>query len=274
MQSCILPCTFRAGSDVVIHWIQVTGDTPVHSYYHNQDQLAYQGQNFGGRTSLFKDQISRGNASLQLTDVQVQDQGRYKCYTSTVRGNKELFINLKVAEETQGEKETIKYNTNLTDAEVSCDIMQNCILPCSFQGGKDVVIHWIRVTTGDTPVHSYYHNQDQGQNFGGRTSLFKDQISTGNASLQLTDVQVQDQGRYKCYTSTIRGNKELFINLKVDDPSKMQENTLLGEFAIIVVLALIGWLAAFCIYKKNAETTDQTGLSDQAESSELMPLKG
>ncbi|XP_045909022.1 V-set domain-containing T-cell activation inhibitor 1-like [Micropterus dolomieu] len=96
MQSCILPCTFRASSDVVIHWIQVTGNTPVHSYYHNQDQLAFQGQNFSGRTSLFKDQISTGNAALQLTDVQVQDQGRYKCYTSTVTGNMESLINLQV----------------------------------------------------------------------------------------------------------------------------------------------------------------------------------
>ncbi|XP_045897650.1 CD276 antigen-like isoform X2 [Micropterus dolomieu] len=108
------------------------------------------------------------------------------------------------------------------DAEVSCVFMESCILPCSFQGGTDAVIHWTLVTAGDIPVHSYYHNRDQlghqGQSFRGRTSLFKDQISRGNASLQLTGVQVQDQGRYKCYTSTIRGNKESFINLQVDAP--------------------------------------------------------
>ncbi|XP_038566263.1 CD276 antigen-like [Micropterus salmoides] len=108
------------------------------------------------------------------------------------------------------------------DAEVSCVFMESCILPCSFQSGTDVVIHWYHVTTGNTPVHSYYNNQDQlghqGQRFRGRTSLFKDQISGGNASLQLTGVQVQDQGRYKCFTSTIRGNKDSFINLQVDAP--------------------------------------------------------
>lgn len=58
-------------------------DATVHGYYNNRDQLGYQDQNFRGRTSLFQDQISRGTASLQLTGVKVQYQGRYECYTST-----------------------------------------------------------------------------------------------------------------------------------------------------------------------------------------------
>nr|XP_046226706.1 V-set domain-containing T-cell activation inhibitor 1-like [Scatophagus argus]XP_046226708.1 V-set domain-containing T-cell activation inhibitor 1-like [Scatophagus argus] len=107
------------------------------------------------------------------------------------------------------------------DTEVSCVFMESCVLPCSFQPGHDVVIHWIK-EPGNTFVHSYYYNQDQlskqDQSFKGRTSLFIDQISRGNASLQLTGVKVQDQSRYKCYTSTIRGNKDLFISLKVDAP--------------------------------------------------------
>uniref|UniRef100_A0A3B4U1G7 Ig-like domain-containing protein n=1 Tax=Seriola dumerili TaxID=41447 RepID=A0A3B4U1G7_SERDU len=95
--SCILPCSFQGGTDVVIHWVQLTvGHLVVHSFYHNQDQLGHQVQRFRDRTSLFKDQISRGNASLQLTGVEVQDQGRYKCHPSTIRGNKDSFINLKV----------------------------------------------------------------------------------------------------------------------------------------------------------------------------------
>uniref|UniRef100_A0A3Q3LYW2 HERV-H LTR-associating 2b, tandem duplicate 2 n=1 Tax=Mastacembelus armatus TaxID=205130 RepID=A0A3Q3LYW2_9TELE len=110
--------------------------------------------------------------------------------------------------------------------EVSCVFMKSCILPCSFQPGSDVVIHWIRVSTRDQPnqpIHSYYHNEDklshQDQRFRTRTSLLKDQISRGNASLQLTGVEFQDEGRYKCYTSTITaGNKETFINVKVDAP--------------------------------------------------------
>ncbi|XP_047423827.1 CD276 antigen-like [Mugil cephalus] len=104
------------------------------------------------------------------------------------------------------------------NTEVSCVFMESCILPCSFTLGSNVVIHWHQLKAEGLPVHSFNDNQDQlgdqDQNFRGRTSLFKDQISRGNASLQLTGVKVQDEGRYRCYT----GNKESYINLKVDAP--------------------------------------------------------
>uniref|UniRef100_A0A3B4U0H0 Ig-like domain-containing protein n=1 Tax=Seriola dumerili TaxID=41447 RepID=A0A3B4U0H0_SERDU len=109
---------------------------------------------------------------------------------------------------------------DVADSEVSCVFMESCVLPCSFQGGADVIIHWNQVTTGNLVVHSYYNKQDkfthQNQRFKGRTSLFKDQISEGNTSLQLTGVQVQDQGRYTCYftvpsTSTPTLQKELYV---------------------------------------------------------------
>ncbi|KAM6908142.1 programmed cell death 1 ligand 1-like [Lycodopsis pacificus] len=102
-----------------------------------------------------------------------------------------------------------------------CVFMRSCILPCSFQPGEELVIHWIQVTTGYT-VHSYYHNQDQfgrqDPRFKDRTSLFKDQISIGNASLRLTGVKVQDRGPYKCYTGTKTGTREPIIKLNMHAP--------------------------------------------------------
>ncbi|XP_061571800.1 programmed cell death 1 ligand 1-like, partial [Cololabis saira] len=141
-KTCILPCSFTAHDDVVIHWIQETPpesrvletppesrvletppesrvletppesrvletppesrvqETPpesrVHSYYRKQDRLREQHQRFRGRTFLFEDQISRGNASLLLRGVKVQDQGRYLCNVSTITGDKENFIHLNV----------------------------------------------------------------------------------------------------------------------------------------------------------------------------------
>lgn len=58
--------------------------------------------------------------------------------------------------------------------------------------------------------------ENQNWDYRGRTTLFKDQIPKGNASLRLTGVKLSDRGRYKCYTSTISGNKESFINLNVE----------------------------------------------------------
>uniref|UniRef100_A0A3Q4GSC4 Ig-like domain-containing protein n=1 Tax=Neolamprologus brichardi TaxID=32507 RepID=A0A3Q4GSC4_NEOBR len=107
------------------------------------------------------------------------------------------------------------------DTEVSCVLMQKCMLPCSSQDVTQIIIYWFK-TSGDIHVHSFYDNKDQhgyqDQRFRDRTSLFKDQISKGNVSLQLAGVKVQDEGRYKCHISTLHGNRDSFINLNVNAP--------------------------------------------------------
>ncbi|KAK0132664.1 HERV-H LTR-associating protein 2 [Merluccius polli] len=92
--SCVLPCRFQSDI-IVLHWAQRNGKdvVHVHSYYYDQDQLKYQDPLYKGRTSLFPDQISGGNASLCLARVDLQDQGTYMCYT---RGNPDHFVTLTV----------------------------------------------------------------------------------------------------------------------------------------------------------------------------------
>ncbi|KAM4719036.1 uncharacterized protein FYW61_016590 [Anableps anableps] len=94
------------------------------------------------------------------------------------------------------------------DAEVSCAFRKRCMLPCQFQYDYDPLIHWYKVSAGDPVVHSYYTGRDQlryqDQNFKSRTSVFQDQISRGNASLLLKGVKIIDEGRYRCYTSTLQ----------------------------------------------------------------------
>uniref|UniRef100_A0A3P9Q535 HERV-H LTR-associating 2a, tandem duplicate 2 n=1 Tax=Poecilia reticulata TaxID=8081 RepID=A0A3P9Q535_POERE len=91
---CVLPCSFRPTGTVVIHWYKQ--QIPVHSYYYHKDQFGLQNKHFSGRTSLFNFHIPQGNASLLLRRVKVQDKGRYKCYTSTRKGNQEMFVNLEL----------------------------------------------------------------------------------------------------------------------------------------------------------------------------------
>ncbi|KAM6971526.1 butyrophilin subfamily 3 member A2-like [Tautogolabrus adspersus] len=77
-ESCVLPCTFTAGEDVVIHWKETTtADTLLH-YYHNQDHPEKKAPRFRNRTSL----ISEKEASLRLKGVTNEDEGRYECYVS------------------------------------------------------------------------------------------------------------------------------------------------------------------------------------------------
>ncbi|MEQ2279269.1 hypothetical protein AMECASPLE_007639 [Ameca splendens] len=119
------------------------------------------------------------------------------------------------------------------DTEVFCQFSRTCILPCSFPVGNEVVIHWIKLLPENAQVHTYYHNSDQlgrqSPDFKGRTSLYREQIPNGNASLQLSNVVVQDESRYQCYTSTINGNKETFIQLRVYAPVEKVTIEKLGD---------------------------------------------
>lgn len=96
-QVCILPCSFQPADGPAVHWTQLAAAEPaVHSYYDGRDRVQHQNQNFRGRTSLFVERVSSGNASLLLTGVKVQDQGRYVCNCSSSAGTRLAFIRVSV----------------------------------------------------------------------------------------------------------------------------------------------------------------------------------
>ncbi|AAL98793.1 hypothetical protein IJGMMPBP_00069 [Infectious spleen and kidney necrosis virus] len=85
---CHIPCTFRHGHDLVVHWICANDQRVYLSYYHAMTQRATPG------ASLM---VSHGNATLALANAtSLLSCQRLKCYTSTINGNKEQFIRLVV----------------------------------------------------------------------------------------------------------------------------------------------------------------------------------
>ncbi|XP_030286879.1 myelin-oligodendrocyte glycoprotein-like [Sparus aurata] len=76
----ILPCHLEPPLDVTtlsVEWRR--GPALVHVYRNRRDDPVSQDQNFKGRTSLFQDEMTRGNISLKLTNVTEQDAGNYTC---------------------------------------------------------------------------------------------------------------------------------------------------------------------------------------------------
>lgn len=65
---------------LVVYWEKE--DEQVIQFVAGEEDLKPQHSNFRGRASLPKDQLLKGNAALQITDVKLQDAGVYCCIIS------------------------------------------------------------------------------------------------------------------------------------------------------------------------------------------------
>ncbi|XP_051467743.1 V-set domain-containing T-cell activation inhibitor 1, partial [Apus apus] len=86
----VLGCTFEPDvwvGSVAIRWAKLGTAGLVHEFKGGKDELQEQDESFRGRTAVFADQVTGGNASLELRDVQLSDAGTYQCSVTTARGS-------------------------------------------------------------------------------------------------------------------------------------------------------------------------------------------
>ncbi|KAL0983754.1 hypothetical protein UPYG_G00132280 [Umbra pygmaea] len=79
----ILPCYLKpniSAEDMTVDWRNLdSNDDLFYRYQNGKNILEDQIPSYRGRTSLFKEELIRGNTSLKLTRVQSTDQGLYEC---------------------------------------------------------------------------------------------------------------------------------------------------------------------------------------------------
>uniref|UniRef100_A0A6Q2Z801 Ig-like domain-containing protein n=1 Tax=Esox lucius TaxID=8010 RepID=A0A6Q2Z801_ESOLU len=80
----ILPCYLKPNisvEDMTVDWLNLDFiDEHVYRYQNGSIIEENLIPSYSGRTSLFKEELWRGNTSLKLTRVQGTDEGRYKCF--------------------------------------------------------------------------------------------------------------------------------------------------------------------------------------------------
>ncbi|KAM9400091.1 butyrophilin subfamily 1 member A1-like isoform 7-T7 [Salvelinus alpinus] len=91
----ILPCTLRSTVSAVhqtVEWQRPDlKPKEVHLYRDEKEDLVLQNPVFRGRTSLFKEELENGNASLKLTRVKLSDAGNYTCYIPLLDHQKSII---------------------------------------------------------------------------------------------------------------------------------------------------------------------------------------
>ncbi|XP_067380087.1 butyrophilin subfamily 3 member A2-like [Channa argus] len=80
----ILPCHLEPAVDVATKTLEWTRSDLkprfVYLWYAGQDYDDMKNPSYKGRTSLFTDELKRGNISLKLSNVKLADEGKYRCY--------------------------------------------------------------------------------------------------------------------------------------------------------------------------------------------------
>lgn len=81
-------------SSLVVTWQRQDDSRVIHSFYYEQDQLDKQDPAYRNRTTLFVKELNKGNASVKVEHVEMQDAGRYLCIVSTNQGTDRAELQL------------------------------------------------------------------------------------------------------------------------------------------------------------------------------------
>lgn len=101
-----------------------------------------------------------------------------------------------------------------SDVHVTCQYIQDCLLPCSFTPSGSEEISWFKQ---DTLIYRNSQNTNVNDKLlGGRMWVSAQELSRGNASLLLQRCVLNDKGRYRCQVTKGEKMQEYFIGLQVE----------------------------------------------------------
>ncbi|XP_058487983.1 programmed cell death 1 ligand 1-like [Solea solea] len=160
---------------------------------HCEDRRDNQDEQYKGRASLFYDELKNGNASLILNNTRIEDTGTYTCILPLLssgiqRSTVELIVGVSRTYVKEGE-----------DAVLHCSSVESL---------KNMVVDWKNQNKEVFLYDRGWHYENglccQDEQYGGRVSLFYDELKNGNASLILNDTRIEDTGIYTCDLSSGR----------------------------------------------------------------------
>ncbi|KAL6038856.1 hypothetical protein STEG23_032587 [Scotinomys teguina] len=224
-----LPCIFNFISKdqgpLDIEWFRLSGpnnevvDHVVILY--SADKVGDNFPDLRGRVHFTSNDIRSGDASISITNVQLSDAGTYQCRVKTNPGIANRNIQLAVTSPTE--------SVNITTPEQTIQEAQGetVHLPCMFTTDPDnqgpLFIDWMQLTGPENEVlnRMFIVNladkvyDDFYQDMKGRVKFTSNDIRSGDASINITNVQLSDAGIYLCEVFYGHGAAKRSIQLVV-----------------------------------------------------------
>ncbi|XP_064814895.1 butyrophilin subfamily 2 member A1-like [Oncorhynchus masou masou] len=235
----ILPCYLKpniSAEDMTVDWLNLDFlDGRVFRYQNHriirEDQILF----YSGRTSLFQEELWRGNTSLKLTRVQGTDEGHYKCFIQSKSWYDDFTIQVLV--KAVGSKPVV-----------------------SIVGHREGGMGLLCETEGWHPEPELVWLDSKGVHLSARTLEIRRDFKGFYRVKQHVIVQETDTNHFTCRVqqSQINDNMETEIHL----PSELFDPTP-WKLSLIVLCCLgavtvIGLsLAVYCICNKNDDLTEE-----------------
>ncbi|XP_034340198.1 coxsackievirus and adenovirus receptor homolog [Arvicanthis niloticus] len=174
-----------------------------------------------GRVYFTSNDIRSGDASINITNVQLSDAGTYQCKVKTYPGIVNRNLQLAVTDLIGG--------VNITTPEQKIQEAQGetVHLPCMFTLSPEdhgpLFIDWMQLTGPQNEVVNrmfivYLADKiykDFYQDMKERVQFTSDDIRSGDASIYITNVQLSDAGTYQCRVAHDLGTAKRIIQMTV-----------------------------------------------------------
>ncbi|KAL6474801.1 hypothetical protein MHYP_G00158410 [Metynnis hypsauchen] len=192
-----------------VSWTKVDQEITVQVFQEGVIQTNFTHERFRDRVMFFgPEEINKGNFSLRLKDLQMEDKGLYRCEVLSGEFSAQTTVEIHLGLRVLGPSGPLIVNLG-----------GSVMLPCYVEAPlplEALEVEWKRADS-ETLVHLFQdrtsHPESQDLTYSGRASFFTEEVERGNFSLLLTNLTTEDAGIYNCtvYRQEVTGQTSVDI---------------------------------------------------------------
>ncbi|KAI5108458.1 hypothetical protein C0J45_2052 [Silurus meridionalis] len=215
-------------------------------------------ESYQGRVDFFSSEISKGNFSLQLKKVKMEDKGEFTCevHTSDMSANTTVVLH-------GVEHFVVKGADHAVFAHEGDDVILNCSVDSHVPMSEIEEVTWKKTDGDEGILVLLYQNSEifpdsSHESYQGRVDFFISEITKGNFSLKLKEVTMKDRGEFTCevHTSDMSARTTVLLHGVVVTKKAMKIHI------SMILCPNICMIIAFCLWSTEGGIVDEDKAGD------------